>query len=214
MQVALYGRVSTEDKGQDHENQFLDLRKFAKKWDYEIVQEYVDKVSASGEVPRDDFERMLEDARKRKFDLILFWSLDRFTREGVLETLIYLKNLSDWGVGWKSYTEQYLDSIGPFKDAVISIIATVAKQERVRISERTKLGMRAAKLKGVRLGRKKVTDINRKKKGKKAPTANLEEIQRLKLEGNSLREIAVLTGISKDSIARLLSQNPPSGLAA
>jgi hypothetical protein len=43
---------------------------------------------------------------------VLFWSLDRFSREGVLETLQYLQTLTSYGVGWKSFTEQYLDSCG------------------------------------------------------------------------------------------------------
>src|SRR4051812_19723651 len=73
---------------------------------------------------------------KRTFNLVLFWSLDRFTREGVRETLNDLQRLSASGVGWRSYQETYLDSCGVFKDVVISLTATLAKQERLRISER------------------------------------------------------------------------------
>ena len=60
-----------------------------------------------------------------KFDLVLFWALDRFSREGVLETLQYLERLNSYGVAWRSYTEQYLDSAGVFKDAIVSIIVFV-----------------------------------------------------------------------------------------
>jgi hypothetical protein len=56
--------------------------------------------------------------------------LDRFSREGVLETLQHLQRLNAWGVNWRSYTEAYLDSCGAFRDAVLSILATIAKQER------------------------------------------------------------------------------------
>lgn len=75
---------------------------------------------------------MMEAAAHGEFHLVLFWSLDRFSREGLLETLQYRRTLTSYGVGWKSYTEQYLDSCSVFRDAVLPILATVAKQERVR----------------------------------------------------------------------------------
>jgi DNA invertase Pin-like site-specific DNA recombinase len=89
-------------------------------------------------------------------DLVLFWSLDRLSREGVLQTLNYLNRLSSYGVGYRSFTEQYFDSCGIFREAVIAILATVAKQERLRISERTKAGLESARRKGVPLGRRRV----------------------------------------------------------
>jgi len=89
-------------------------------------------------------------------DLVLFWSLDRLSREGVLQTLNYLNRLSSYGVGYRSFTEQYFDSCGIFREAVIAILATVAKQERLRISERTKARLESARRKGVPLGRRRV----------------------------------------------------------
>jgi DNA invertase Pin-like site-specific DNA recombinase len=91
---------------------------------------------------------MLIAASRPEFDLVLFWSLDRFSLEGVLETLQHLQLLSSYGVEWRSFTEQYLDSCGMFKDAVLSILATIAKQEPLRISERTLAGLEHAKAKG------------------------------------------------------------------
>src|SRR5207249_4320377 len=79
---------------------------------------------------------------KMEFGMVLFWSLDRFSREGVLQTLQHLQRLTDYGVGFRSYTEAYLDSCGMFKDAVISILAVIAKQERIRIRERTLAGLK------------------------------------------------------------------------
>jgi len=75
--------------------------------------------------------------KPRLFDLVLFWSLDRFSREGVLPKLRQLELLTSYGVAWKSYTEQYLDSCGISRGVVISIAATLAKQERLKISELT-----------------------------------------------------------------------------
>src|SRR5215472_14615299 len=106
MQVALYARVSTRDKGQDAENQLAQLRAFAASQNWTVVHEYVDKASAKHS-DREQFQRQSEDASKRKFDLVLFWSLDRFSREGVLETLHHLQRLAQYGVGYRSFTEQY-----------------------------------------------------------------------------------------------------------
>ena len=95
---------------------------------------------------------MFSAASKRKFEVLLFWSLDRLSREGVLETLQHLQRLTSYGVAYRSFTEQYLDSCGIFKDAVLSILAVVAKQERVRRSERTKASIERRRALGQRVG--------------------------------------------------------------
>jgi DNA invertase Pin-like site-specific DNA recombinase len=135
---------------------------------------------------------MLQDASKRRFDMLLFWSLDRLSREGVLETLQHLQRLTQAGVCYKSFTEQYFDSCGIFKDAVISIIATVAKQERLRIGERTRAGLATARLKGKTLGRPKLA-VDR------AQIASLRE------SGLSIRAIAKELNISTGSVMNNLS---------
>jgi DNA invertase Pin-like site-specific DNA recombinase len=81
------------------------------------------------------FPAMMEDAHKRKFELLLFRSLDRFNRERAIKTITYLQRLESYGIQFKSYTESYLDSMGTFKKAIISLLATLAKQEKVRLSE-------------------------------------------------------------------------------
>jgi DNA invertase Pin-like site-specific DNA recombinase len=111
---------------------------------------------------RIEFQEMSRDAAHRRFDLLLFWSLDRFTREGVLETLTHLNRLTGAGVDYRSFTEPYFDSCGICKDAVISILATIAKQERIRLSERVQAGLARARGQGKRLGRtKKIVDATR-----------------------------------------------------
>ena len=89
---------------------------------------------------------------------MLFWALDRFSREDVLPTLHHLQRLDSYGVAWRSFTEQYLDSTGIFTDAVIFIMATIAKQENIRRSERVKAGLARAKRQGARFGRPQVSD--------------------------------------------------------
>jgi DNA invertase Pin-like site-specific DNA recombinase len=151
--VAIYARVSTRDR-QETENQLRELRVFSEKQGWRIVGEYVDRESGS-KTDRPEFLKMFDDAHRRKFDLVLFWALDRFSREGVLRTLNYLHDLEAAGVEFKSYTERYLDSSGLFKEA---ILATLAKQERIRLSERVKAGLKRAKSQGRRLGRPKLPD--------------------------------------------------------
>ena len=90
--------------------------------------------------------------------MVLFWALDRFSREGVLRTLTYLNDLESSGVEFKSYAERYIDSSGLFKEAILAILATLAKQERIRLSERVKAGLDRARSEGRRLGRPKLPD--------------------------------------------------------
>jgi DNA invertase Pin-like site-specific DNA recombinase len=152
MRCGLYARVSTTK--QESDNQLAQLREFARALGWELVAEYVDHITGKHS-DRDQFQLMFRDASRRKFDVLLFWSLDRLSREGALETLQHLNRLTSYGVQWRSLTEQYLDSTGMFRDAVISILAVVAKQERVRLSERTKAGLERARKQGKVLGRPK-----------------------------------------------------------
>jgi DNA invertase Pin-like site-specific DNA recombinase len=107
MKIAIYARVSTDK--QDNENQLVQLREFAAKQGWNVFAEYVDRESGA-KSDRVEFQRMFTDASRRKFDLVLFWALDRLSREGVLQTLQHLNRLENHGVGFRSFTEQYFDS--------------------------------------------------------------------------------------------------------
>ena len=99
MRAAFYTRVSTKDKGQETANQVCQLREFCRSQGWLIVQVYEDHESG-GKADRAQFQAMLVDAAQRRFDVVVFWALDRFTREGALETLQYLNTLSSYGVGY------------------------------------------------------------------------------------------------------------------
>jgi DNA invertase Pin-like site-specific DNA recombinase len=191
MRVALYARISKDNGRQDTENQLHELREFCSHSGWKIEHEYIDRASGKT-ADRPQFANLFDDASKRRFDLVLFWALDRFTREGTLATLQHLQKLSAWGVGWRSYQENYLDSCGPFKDVVISLMATLAKQERLRISERTKAGLQRARRAGKALGRPRV-DVD------------VERLQGLLAQGLSLRQIAKKTKLSLSTVARSLA---------
>lgn len=190
--VALYARVSTKDKRQDTENQLAQLRDFSATQGWTIVHEYVDRATGKHS-DREQFQRLFQDASQRKFDVVLFWSLDRFSREGVRETLNHLERLTSYGVNYRSFTEQYLDSCGIFKDAVLAILAVIAKQERVRLSERTLAGLARARKEGRVGGRPKVV-VDRAK------------VERLAKAGHTLNEIAAKVGTSKSTVHRLLME--------
>lgn len=183
MNCAIYARVSTKDRGQDFTNQLLALRDFAAKQGWTIYQEYVDQVTASTD-ERPAFQQMFADASQRRFDVLLFWSLDRLSREGALETLQHLRRLTGYGVAWRSFTEQYLDSTGIFREAVISILAVIAKQERIRLAERTRAGLERVRREGQRLGR---------------PTAKVDAdaVREMRAAGVSWSEIARRTGVAR-----------------
>jgi DNA invertase Pin-like site-specific DNA recombinase len=122
--------------------------------------------------------------------------LDRFSREGVLETLTYLQSLTQYRVGYRSYTEQYLDSCGMFREAVISILAVIAKQERVRLSERTIAGLQRARARG-RIG------------GRPHAVCDPSDVRQLKADGKTIADIALTLKVSKSTVYRILQQEQP-----
>ncbi len=191
VRVAIYGRISTKDKGQDVRNQTDQLRDFCHRQGWQMVREYIDRASGK-RGDREQFQAMFEAASRREFDTVLFWSLDRFSREGTLPTLQYLQRLDSYGVAFRSFSESWLDSLGPFKDVVLSLLATLAKQEQVRISERVTAGLARARKEGRIGGRPKVI-------------VSTTKIRRLADQGLSAVQIGAQLGCSRMTIARRLS---------
>jgi DNA invertase Pin-like site-specific DNA recombinase len=106
MRVAIYARVSTIDKGQDPENQLRELRTWCAHSGHTITGEYVDhETGRQGAGKRKQFAALFEDAAKRKFDAVLFWALDRFSREGMAQTIEHLQRLNSYGVSFHSYRQ-------------------------------------------------------------------------------------------------------------
>jgi DNA invertase Pin-like site-specific DNA recombinase len=190
MRVAIYARVSTKDKGQDPANQLHQLREFAERHG-RIYRVYTDQESG-GKAGRSAFQQLLLEAYQHKFDLVVFWRLDRFSREGALATLRYLKELKDHGVNYKSFTEPYLDSLGPFGDVIVSMLATIAAQDLIKISENTKAALAKKKAAGMRLG---------------APAksaAVIAQVRALKAGGASNQAIARALAMSPSTVAKYL----------
>lgn len=193
MRCAIYSRVSTGK--QDAENQLIQLRRFAESQGWQVSIEYCDEITGSTS-DRPQFKAMLSAASRREFDVVLFWALDRLSREGPLATLQHLQRLTSYGVKWRSFTEQYIDSCGIFAEAVISIMAKLAKQERIRISERTKSGLEKARRDGKVLGRPRV--------------AAAAQVQELRAQGKSWNQIAKQLNIGR-STAQMYGAGDPGG---
>jgi DNA invertase Pin-like site-specific DNA recombinase len=184
--AALYARVSSRDGRQEEANQLRQLREFLSKQGWKFAGEYIDRESGANP-NRPKFAKMFQDAAERKFDVLLFWSLDRFSREGAAKTLQHLERLKANGIDWWSLKEEYLRSIGPFAEAVLAILAVIAKQERIRISERTRAGLDRARAEGKRLGRP-------------AKTVDIARARSMRREGKSFREIAEEFGVSPATV--------------
>ncbi len=215
--VAIYARVSSQDKcptckkqgeragagkmlcracgieftgkSQDYENQLLQLREHAIQQGWEIVAEFVDRKSAKNG-DRDQFKSMFEAASRKEFSIVLVWALDRFTREGILGTFNYIESLIRVGCQFYSLTEPQFRTTGPTGELMIAIAAWMAKQERIRISDRTKAGLAVARAAG-RVG------------GRKAKDKPMGKILQMRSEGGSFGDIAAVVGLSKATIARI-----------
>ena len=195
MTAAIYARVSTRDKGQDTENQLIQLRDYCQRQGWRYV-EYIDQ--ASGKTgDRDAFKRLFADASKRLFDVVVVWALDRFTREGVLETFEYIRDLTRYGVQFESYTEAHFRTTGMAGELMLAITAWIAKQERLRIAERVNAGIARARLHGTKSG----AAI-----GRPHVVFDRAAVVELRGAGRSWREIATELSASVRSVRRVYAQ--------
>ncbi len=190
MRVAIYGRVST-DKGQDIELQLKDLRAYAQARGWEIYDEYRDEGESGAKDQRPELNRLLNDMRKRKIDVVLTWKLDRFGRslKWLVNTLEELKNL---GVQFVSYTEN-LDFSTPAGRAMANLIGVFAEFERDLIRERVRAGIRNAKAKGKPIGRRSLID-----------SGLLCTIRDMRGKGETIRAIAKQLNVSPSLVHKTL----------
>jgi DNA invertase Pin-like site-specific DNA recombinase len=197
MRVAIYARVSTDDKGQDPENQLRQLRAWCASAGHQVVREYVDHASGGkGADKRPEFAAMLADAHKRQFDLVLCWALDRLSREGMVPTVLHLQRLASYGVGFHSYTEPMLSTDNEMvRDIVLAVMASLAKIERQKISERTRAGMERVRQHGSKsgkaIGRPSISDRTRTR------------IVEMLAAGTGIRATARAVGTGNETVHRI-----------
>lgn len=187
--AALYLRVSTVD--QHPETQGIEVRQFARQRGYEIVEEYIDHGFSGTKVRRPALDRLMKDAHRRKFQVVLVWSCDRVARS-TKHFLQVLDDLNELGIQFLSQRES-IDTEGPLGRAIVVIISAIAELERSLIVERVRAGMRRAKLEGRRIGR--------------APLAvDRVAIVRDRVGGMSLTATARKHGLSRASVVRLVRE--------
>jgi DNA invertase Pin-like site-specific DNA recombinase len=154
--VVIYHRVSKDDGSQDEKKLLELLRSECKKNGWRIVAEFVERESGrKGRRERSEFDNLLTAIQKRGFcDLVFFYALDRFSREGIKPTLGHLQTLEVHGVGFKSYLEPFFDTENELiRHILLALISYIAKFESDRTGQRIKDNLARAKAKGVRLGR-------------------------------------------------------------
>ena len=189
--AVIYARVSTVDRGQDPETQLRQLREYADRRCFALVEEYVDHASGSRN-DRERYRAMLEAARKRRFDVLLVWRYDRFARS-MRELVNALAEFESLGIDFISYNEG-ADTTTPQGKLLFGIMASLAEFERSLIAERVKAGMARAKAQGKQMGRPRL------------PEARRREILKLLQEGKlSRRAIGKQVGVSHE-IVRLIGK--------
>ena len=169
--VALYLRVS--DATQHTENQLPVLRDWASQRGYDIAGVYEEQESAWRAGHQRELSRLLQDAGRRRFELVLVWALDRLSREGALAILRLVDRLRTYGVKVLSYQESWTEAPGELAELLYALTGWVARMESQRRSERTKAGLSRAVAQEKKLGRPKGT---KGKKRRRSPRRAFQEV--------------------------------------
>ncbi len=190
MKTALYARISTADKGQDPEMQLRELREYCERRGWTVSAEYVDVGVSGAKDSRPQLNKLMADAKQRRFDSILVWKLDRLGRS--LKHLVSaLGEFEALGVAFVSLRDSF-DLTTPAGRLMFNMVASFAEFERDLIRERVKAGIANRRAKGFRVGRKPVSIDSAK-------------LQALRSEGRTIREIAMSLGCSRSLVHKTLS---------
>ena len=154
--AAIYGRVSTD--WQTTDNQTVALREVAERRGWDVVEVYIDHGigGAKGRDKRPGFDQMLKDANRRKFDVVMAWSIDRMGRSlrNLLETIEHLE-----ATGVDLYLDQQnIDTTTPAGKLLFQVTGAFAEFERSMIQQRVNAGLARARAQGKRLGRPKIDE--------------------------------------------------------
>jgi DNA invertase Pin-like site-specific DNA recombinase len=194
VKAAIYARVSTLD--QQPENQLTELRRYVAARGWKAAVEYVDHGVSGSKDRRPALDRLVKDARRRKFDVLVTWKLDRLGRN-LKHLITFLEDLQALGVAFVSLGEG-IDATTPAGKLQMHILGAIAEFERGRIVERVRAGLARAKAQGKRLGRQ--------------PYA-IADAQFEAVANRSLRDAAQALGVSRSVVHRWrLSRKPlPTG---
>jgi len=186
--VAIYARVSTDRQTVDM--QIHELKEYVKRRGWNLYREFIDQGYSGSDTKRPAFQEMMNEAKKRKFDVLLVWKLDRLSRS-MKDLVMVLNELGGLGIDFVSY-DNNLDTSTPTGKLVFHVIGAVAEFEKDIIKERVKAGLENARRKGKKLGRPGVGD------------SVIEEAKILRGQGKSFRKIGRQLGISEGVVRRRL----------
>ncbi len=186
--VAIYARVSTDRQTVDM--QIHELKEYVKRRGWNLYREFIDQGYSGSDTKRPAFQEMMNEAKKRKFDVLLVWKLDRLSRS-MKDLVMVLNELGGLGIDFVSY-DNNLDTSTPTGKLVFHVIGAVAEFEKDIIKERVKAGLENAKRKGKKLGRPGIGD------------SVIEEAKALRGEGKSFRTIGKELRISEGVVRRRL----------
>jgi DNA invertase Pin-like site-specific DNA recombinase len=185
LKIAIYARVSTKN-GQDPEMQLAELREYIRNRKWKIAGEYVDNGVSGAADSRPELNRLMADANRRRFDVVVVWKFDRFARS-VSHLLRALETFRALGIEFVSLSEN-IDTSTPTGKMVFTVLASVSELERSLIGERVRAGLRNAKARGTRLGRPSLKNLT------------VIETQKLRREGRksriSFKDLAEKYGVS------------------
>jgi DNA invertase Pin-like site-specific DNA recombinase len=198
MRTALYARVSTN--GQDTDLQLREFREFCQRRNWPVAGEYIDQGVSGSKDRRPELDRLMADAKRRKFDCVVVYRYDRFARS--LRHLVNaLEEFRALGVDFVSIHEG-VDTSTPNGRLIFGIFASIAEFERELIRDRVRSGMRSAKARGRKIGRPRAT-------------VNAGQVARLRSQGASWSVVCAETGLSAGtakrafySLSKRLSQSP------
>ncbi len=188
MKAALYARVSTLD--QEPENQLQELRRYVQARGWEAT-EFVDHGVSGAKDRRPALDRLVKDAKRRRFDVLVCWRLDRLGRS-LKHLITLLADLEALGVSFVSLAEG-IDATTPAGKLQMHILAAISEFERSRTIERVQAGLQRAKRQGRTLGR---------------PRRTISPRQLTRVEGLSTRDAAKVLGVPRSTLQRHLAQKP------
>jgi DNA invertase Pin-like site-specific DNA recombinase len=194
MKVAIYARVSTLNHGQDVRLQTAEQHQFAQARGWQVFDDYVDQGASGSKDSRPELNRLMADAHKRRFDVVLVWKLDRFGRS--LRHLVNaLAEFESLGIAFVSLSDN-LDLSTASGRLMFNIIGAMAEFERALIQERVRAGIRNARAKGKRIGRpRKLVDVL--------------ELDRLRKRGLGWKKIAKELNLGVGTVMRIVKSRKP-----
>jgi putative DNA-invertase from lambdoid prophage Rac len=192
MRAAIYARVSTSDQNCDLQR--AELQEHIRRRGWVPAGEYVDSGWSGSRSDRPDFSRLMEDAERRRFDAVLVWKLDRFGRS-VRHCVTAIETLRSLGIRFLAVSQGIdTDESNPGSRLMLHILAAVAEFERELIRERVVAGLKTARARGTRSGRRI---------GRPRAVFRRDDVVRLRQRGLSWSEIAREVGAGATTVRRV-----------